>query len=456
LDTDNGTPPCLRNAADVVAAFGTDETSGRSAEAGTAGRAAWRGAGARARRIGSVAIEEAVEFSPLSADFFDDPYETYRWLRDEAPCYHNEQLGFWALSRFDDVVAAHRDWRTFSNERGLRLDQLTDPDGKAAKQNIIFMDPPDHDRMRKLVSRAFTPRAITRMEPIAHGVICEYLDALAEEPSFDAVADFSAPFPIEIISALLGVPKGDRQQIRHWTGLVLHRDPDDPNPTDDGIRALRERGVYFLELIRDKRRNPDDDMIGQLIEAEVADDDGVRHRLTDEEIAEFATLLASAGSETVTKLIGNAVVLFHRHPGEWQKLVADPSRIPNAVEEIVRYWAPSQYQGRFSLADSEWHGVTIPSNQPVFLLTASANRDDREYENPDVFDVDRNFGLSVAFGHGIHVCLGAALARLESRIAIEEWAKRWPSFTVDEARCRKVTMSNVAGYANVPIAVGRG
>jgi cytochrome P450 len=391
------------------------------------------------------------EFSPLSNEFFDDPYETYRWLRDEEPCYHNDELGFWALSRFDDVVTAHRDWKTFSNAHGLRLDQLKDPENRAADLSIIFMDPPAHDRMRKLVSRAFTPRAITKMEPVARGVINAYLDALHDHEHFDAVADFAAPFPVEIISTLLGVPEADRQQIRHWTDAVLYRRPDDPNPTAEGMDALRLRKEYFHALIDDKRADPADDMIGTLIEAEVADDDGTMHRLTDHEIVEFATLLASAGSETVTKMLGYAIVLFHRYPAEWQKLLDDPAKIPNAIEEVLRYWAPTQYQGRYSLAESEWHGRTIAAGEPVFLLTGSANRDEREYDDPDRFDVDREIGLSVGFGHGIHVCIGAALARLETRVTLEEWAKRWPSYEVDEAGCRKVTMSNVAGYANVPV-----
>jgi len=195
-------------------------------------------------------------------------------------------------------------------------------------------------------------------------------------------------------------------------------------------------------------------LIGQLIEAEVVDDDGVTNRLTDEEVAGFATLLAAAGSETVTKLVGSAIVLFHRNPGEWAKVLGDRSKVVGAVEETLRYWAPSQYQGRFSHVDSEWHGVTIPAGKPVFLVTGAANRDEREYENPDAFDVDREIGLSIGLGHGIHSCLGAALARLESRMAIEQWAERFPSYSVDEAGCRRVNMSNVAGYSNVPVTVG--
>jgi cytochrome P450 len=396
-----------------------------------------------------------MEFNPFSDDFFDDPYDMYRWLREESPCYHNERMGFWALSRFEDVVTAHRDWKTFTSTHGLTLDQLTDPDNAAAQAPmIITMDPPEHDRMRKLVSRAFTPRAITRMQTIAEGIINHYLDEVQGEPEFDAVEDWAAPFPVEIISAILGVPEGDRQQIRHWTDDLLTRLPGDPRPPQAAMEAGLNQILYFLELIKEKRARPGDDMLDQLIEAEVPDDDGNLQRLTDEEIAGFALLLASAGSETVTKLVGSAVVLFHRNPSEWQKILDDDAKIVNAVEEVLRFWAPSQYQGRFSTADSEWHGVTLPAGQPVFLLTGAANRDPREYEHPDTFDIDREIGLSVGLGHGIHSCLGAALARLESRTAIAEWRRRYPKFEVDDAGCRRVNMANVAGYSNVPVRVG--
>jgi len=395
-----------------------------------------------------------VEFNPFSADFFEDPYEIYRWLRDERPVYQNEQYGFWALSRFDDVVAAHRDWKTFSSEHGLTIDQLTDPNNAMARTSIIMMDPPDHDRLRKLVSRVFTPRAMADMEPLVRDVITTHLAPLEGERTFDLVEDFAAPFPVEVISQILGVPEGDRQQIRHWTDAMLHREPDDPRPTKEGMEGGLHQTLYFLELVAEKRKRSDDDVLTRLIEVEVPSDDGREtYQLDDGEIAGFATLLAAAGSETVTKLIGSGVVLFFRNPGEWKKLLADRAKSVNAVEEVLRYWAPSQYQGRFSHAPSEFHGETIPEGVPVLLLTGAANRDERAYDDPDRFDIDRDIGLSVGLGHGIHACLGAALARLESKVAFEEIATRWPSYEVDEAGLRRVHMSNVAGFSNVPVRV---
>jgi cytochrome P450 len=392
-----------------------------------------------------------VEFDPLSPDFFEDPYDTYRWLRDEAPVYHNEKYGFWALSRYSDVVTAHRDWKTFSNEHGLTLDQLTDPNAGVKGTSIIMMDPPEHDRMRKLVSRVFTPRAMAALEPMVREVITSYLDPLDGAESFDAVADFAAPFPVEAISVMLGVPKPDRQQIRHWTDLMLHREAGEVKPSHASLEASLLQIGYFLELIAEKRKHPADDMVTRLTEVEVEDEDGSHHHLTDAEIAGFCTLLAAAGSETVTKLIGSGVVLFAQNPGEWRKVLDDPEKSAPAVEEVLRYWAPSQYQGRFTHQPAVYEYGTIPEGVPVFLITGAANRDEREYDDPDRFDIDREVGLRVGLGHGIHSCLGAALARLESRVAFDELRTRMPSYEVDESGLARVQMSNVAGFSNVPV-----
>ena len=280
------------------------------------------------------------------------------------------------------------------------------------------MDPPDHERLRRLVSRVFTPKAVADLEPMVRGLITKYLDPLVGEPSFDLTADFAGPFPVEVICVILGVPEADRQQIRHWVDDMLHREPGDPKPdAGRGWKPGSTRSSTCWSWRAEKRRNPTPDMLSGLVEA----------GLSDEEIAGFGVLVAGAGSETVTKLVGSGVVLFDRNPGEWEKVLADPAgALPGAIEEILRYWAPSQYQGRRSTTASEWHGVTIPEDEPVLLLTGAANRDPRAYEDPDRFDIGRALKLSVGFGHGIHTCLGAALARLESRIAFEEIAKRWP------------------------------
>jgi cytochrome P450 len=393
----------------------------------------------------------AVEFDPFSTTFFDDPYDTYRRLRDEAPVYFNERYGFYALSRFEDVVTAHRDWRGLSSTHGVDLASLT-RDIPATPGMIITMDPPEHDRFRALVSRVFTPRAVTALEPMIREVIGGYVDALDGRAAFDAVTDLSGPFPVEVISRMLGVPDGERQQIRAWLDLSLHREPGRIEVTREGVTAMLELAGYFYELAGHKRRHPADDMLTRLTEVSVDRGDGVETTLDDNEIAGFATLLGGAGAETVTKLVGNAVVLFDRHPEQWDALRADPSLVPAAVEEVLRLLPPSQYQGRFSVEDRTYEGGTIPAGHPVLLLTGAATRDPRAFDAPDELRIDRPPTVSIAFGHGVHSCLGAALARMESRIAIEELARRWRRLEVDRDGLRRVHMSNVAGYSHVPVA----
>lgn len=396
-------------------------------------------------------IPEPLAFDPFSDEYFDDPYDLYRRMRDVAPVSFNDRYGFWALFRYEDVYRAHKEWQTFSSSHGVDLSTLSRPPELIRQlHSIIMLDPPEHARLRALVSRVFTPRAVAALEPMIREVITGFLDPF-DGDAFDAVTDFSAPFPVEIISRMLGVPEPDRQQIRHWLDTMLHREPGQMDPTPQGVGAAMESVGYFLELIADKRRHPADDMISRLIEVEVDRGNGDVTRLDDGEIAGFAGLLGGAGAETVTKLVGNAVVLFARNPREWQKVLDDPGKTPAAVEEVLRFWPPSQYQGRFSVRQSLYSGVTVPAGYPTILVTGSATRDERFYDRPDTFDIDRPPSLSLGFGYGIHSCVGAALARMESRIAIDELARRWPKYEVDEQACRRVHMSNVAGYAHVPL-----
>jgi cytochrome P450 len=400
-----------------------------------------------------TATAAPVEFDPFSNEFFDDPTEVYRRLRDERSVYFNEHYGFYALSRFADVLSAHRDWQAFSSAHGIELFTLTSKDEEEIRAygSIIMMDPPAHDRLRALVSRVFTPRAISALEPMVREVICSFLDPLDGADEFDAVADFAAPFPVEVISRMLGVPEGERQQIRHWLDAGLHREPGQLAPSAENERATIEAGMYWHTLTGEKRKHPADDMLSRLTQVTVDRGDGVETGLDDVEIAGFASLLGGAGAETVTKLVGNAVVLFWHHREQWQAIRDDHEKIPRAVEEILRYWPPSQYQGRFCVEEREFEGGTIPAGYPVLLLTGAATRDPRAFERADDFDIERQPGITIGFGHGVHACLGAALARLESRIALEELAKRWSRLEVDEDGLRRVNMANVAGYSNVPV-----
>jgi cytochrome P450 len=387
-----------------------------------------------------------MELNPFAHEFHDDPYPTYRWLRDEAPIYHNAALDFWALSRARDVREATLDWATYSSAEGTTLERL-DTTAFAERPMMIFMDPPRHDRLRALVSRAFTPRRVAALEPFIRATAARLLDALAARGGGDFVGDFSAPLPMEVIFTLLGVPDADRVQLRAWMDHSLERDRDTPLLPARAIEAMLHLMQYWHGFLEQLRRQPNDGLIAGLLQAEV---DG--ERLTDGEIVGFCSLLGAAGNETVTKLLANACVLFARHPAQWEAVRAERALVPGAVEEVLRYWPPSQYQGRTLTRDVEWYGQRVPQGARVLLLTGSANRDEREFADPDRFDVRRDTANHLGLGVGVHFCLGAALARLESRVGLEEFATRFPRYTVDEARCVRVHMSNVHGWERVPFA----
>ena len=394
-----------------------------------------------------------VEFDPFSEDFFNGPFETYRRLRDEAPAYHSEKYGFWALSRYDDVTPAIKDCETYSSARGVSLDMFMQEPNPDMPALVIMMDPPDHTKMRKLVNKVFTPRSVMALEPMIRATITDFVDRL-DLNGFDAVQDFSALFPVEIITEMLGVPRADRQQVRHWLDRALTREPGDFRPSPDGLAANIESGMYYYELVQKRRADPQDDMISQLTQVEVAREDGGVAQLTDIEITGFLSLLGGAGAETVTKVVASALVILSERPEQWRMLQEDRSLIPAAFEEVLRFEGPVGYLIRYSMRDIEIHGRTIPKNVPVMLVTGAATRDERAFPDPDTFDIRRKLGgFNLGFGYGAHSCLGAALARMEGRIALELLLDRLPAYEVDHAALRRVNMTNVMGYSNVPVRV---
>jgi cytochrome P450 len=318
---------------------------------------------------------------------------------------------------------------------------------------VIMMDPPDHTRMRKLVNKVFTPRAVAGLESMIRSTITDFADRL-DPTSFDAVQEFSALFPVEIISKMLGVPEADRQQVRHWIDRALTRAPGDFRPSEDGTAANIESGLYYYELVQKRRAEPQDDMISRLIEVEVERDEGGVAQLTDLEITGFLSLLGGAGAETVTKVVASALVLLAERPEQWRMLQQDRSLVPTAFEEVLRYEGPVGYLIRYSMREIEIHGQTIPKSVPVMLVTGAATRDERAFADPDVFDITRKpGGFNLGFGYGAHSCLGAALARMEGRIALELMLDRMPSFEVDRSALTRVNMTNVMGYSSVPVRV---
>jgi cytochrome P450 len=395
-------------------------------------------------------------FDPFSEDFFDGAYQTYRRMREEAPVYYNEEYDFYALTRHADVAAAFKDFETYSSAQGVDLAMIKRGGVPPEQKSIIFMDPPEHRQMRSLVNKVFTPRAIGALKPMVSDVIEQFLSAVNPD-RFDVVQDFSAYFPVEVITRMLGVPEESRQEVRHMIDTSLHREPGQLEMDEAGWEATVRTGMLYYNLIQERRAEPQDDMISRLMAAEVERDDGQRTSLDDFEIAGFATLLGGAGAETVTKLVGSAVVLFARNPDQWQKLLDDRSKIPAAVEEVLRYEAPSQYNVRYSLKEVHLHGQTIPAGKPVFLIGGAANRDPEAFTDADRFDIDRDRteAQNIGFGYGIHSCLGAALARMESAIALDKLLDLMPRYEVISDGCQRVHMQNVAGWSKVPVQVLR-
>jgi cytochrome P450 len=396
--------------------------------------------------------------TPLVYDPYDyaidaNPHPIWKRLRDEAPVYYNEQHDFYALSRFDDVLQAHLDPVTFSSAHTTVLEMMQpDPDPFMTSM-MIFMDPPQHTRYRKLVSRAFTPRHMSALEPRIRALAAGFLDefAGAGKGDFDYVADFAARLPVMVISALLGAPEEDEPQLREWSDEMLHIDPGEMM----GTKMSNIQGAvhaYWQAIIDDRRRNPRDDIMSELMASELDEADGSTRYLSDAEIHAFMSLISGAGNETVARFLGWSAVGLDQFPEQRAKLAANPALIGNAVEEILRWEAPSAIQGRWVTREVAIGGATLPAASKVALLTGAADRDERMWEDPDVINVERDMSRHVAFGYGIHFCLGAALARLEGRIALEETIKRFPSWSVDHDNLEMVHTSTVRGYAKVPIS----
>jgi cytochrome P450 len=395
-----------------------------------------------------------VIFDPFSEEFFNNPFDMYRRMRQDAPLYYNEDSDFYALTRHEDVAAALKDHEAFSSSRGcdLAMVQSDEPPQKS----IIFMDPPDHRHMRSLLNKAFTPRMIQSQRDTIVEQIDHHL-GLIDSDEFDIVQDFSGPFPVEVITRMAGVDPEYRQQVRHWIDKSLSREPGQIGYSEAGMQANIDTGMYYYGLVQKRRETPQDDMISRLIAAEIPGQDGQMRRLDDIEITGFATLLGGAGAETVTKLVGTAMVLFARNPEQWQKLLDDRDKVPAAVEELLRYEGPVQYNVRYTLKEAHVPSGTIPAGKAVFLISAAANRDPDAFTDADTFDIDRDRteAQNLGLGYGIHSCLGAALARMESVIALEKLLDFMPRYEVKWDELQRVHMQNVAGYSNVPVRVLR-
>jgi cytochrome P450 len=388
-----------------------------------------------------------IYYDPFDYEIDLDPHPVWKRMRAEQPLYWNERYEFWALSRFDEVWAAYHDTTTFSSAHGVQLETL---DAPVEHASMIFMDPPDHDRLRKLVSRAFTPSRIRELEASVTELVDDYLEQFVGAETFDYVEQFGALVPPMVIGELLGVPAPDRDQLRHWFDDILHHDEHSTGPSERATAAGLATFEYVTAMIAQRRRAPRDDLITALLDAEL-DEGGAARKLDDFEVVSFVLLLAGAGVETVARLLSWAAVVLARNPDQRALLAQDPALIANGVEELLRYEAPSPVNGRWVTRPFEAYGTVVPAESKILLLNGSANRDEREFDDPDRFDVRRTIKRHITFGYGAHFCLGAALARLEGRIALASTLARFPTWEIDDAELVPVHTSTVRGYASVPI-----
>jgi len=392
-----------------------------------------------------------IEYNPYALDIQHNPFPCWKQLRDGAPVYFNPEFNFYALSRYEDVMAAALDPTTFISGEGVTFD--------GSDRGIPFLiniDDPEHGWYRKLLSRVFTPKRVAELEPFVREIATHYLEAARGREPFDLVQDFSLRLPLDVIGELIGLPVELRGTIHDLAMRASARDPDPAKagrPDEDAIQAVRETMGVFHELVVDRRKHPRDDVITTLINAEVVDDEGVTHRLSDELITAQFLLLANAGHETVTNLIGNGAVALWWYPDQRAELVEDPSLIPGAVEEMLRWDNPAPLMGRWATRDVELHGTTIPADSRVMLIMSSANHDERQYEDPELFDIHRVPARPLVFGFGLHLCLGASLARLEARVAFEELLARFPNYEIDEVGVVRGAPTMLRGLTNLPVVL---
>ena len=393
-----------------------------------------------------------VLLDPYDYDFHEDPYPYYKRLRDEAPLYRNEEIGFWALSRHQDVREGFRNSTTLSNRDGVSLDPISRGPHASKTMSFLAMDDPAHLRLRTLVSKGFTPRRIRELEPRVTELAVQHLDVMLEKSdsgTVDYVAEFAGKLPMDVISELMGVPVEDRDRIRAMADGVMHREDGVNDVPKSAIEASINLMVYYQDMIAERRKKPADDLTSALLEAEIDGD-----RLTDEEVLGFLFLMVIAGNETTTKLLANAAFWGHRNPDQLTPVYSDPERIPLWVEETLRYDTSSQLLARVVSGELNLYDTAIPDGDVLLLLPGSAHRDERVFDNPDDFVIGRESGSNLlSFGSGAHFCLGAHLARMEARIALAELFKRIRGFEVDEANAVRVHSSSVRGFAHLPMTV---
>lgn len=388
-----------------------------------------------------------VYFDPYDVAINADPYPAYATLRDHAPLYYNERYDFWALSRHTDVEKALVNWQTFSNTRSDILDII-----KAGVELppgvILFEDPPIHTKHRGLMSRVFTPRRMAALEDQVRAFCVRCLDPLVGSGGFDVVEHLGAVMPMRVIGMLLGIPEEDQTAVRDQTDANLRTEPGKPMDVKQDRVA---NGDLFAEYIEWRSKHPSDDLMTQLLNAEFEDEHGETRKLTRQEVLTYTAVIAGAGNETTGRLIGWLAKVLAEHPDQRREVVNDRSLIPNVIDETLRFEPTGHATARFVMHDIDYYGTTLPAGSPVLLLLASANRDERRYANPEVYDIHRSDIQHLTFGYGLHYCLGANLARLEGRVALDELLNRFPEWDVDRDNIKLAPTSTVRGWERMPI-----
>ena len=389
--------------------------------------------------------DQPLTYSPFDAEVIADPYPVYRELRANSPAHWSREANSWVLSRYDDVSAALADPATYSSASGI----FPTPPGVDMTElflpMLIMSDPPRHTQLRQIVSRAFTPRRIAALEPHIETLVKDLLDQTPEAGNWEFVSGFAGPLPAIVIADMLGVPRDDRDQFRAWSTTLIQSNPV-RGEFGAGLDAAAALYEYFTAFLAERRAHPQDDLMTALVQAEV---DG--EYLSEEELLGFCLLLLVAGHETTTNLLSNSAVVLAQHPDVRQQLADDPELVPAAVEELLRYDSPVQGLARTLTAPVELHGESMQTGDTVLLLFGSANRDDHAFPHADRFDVNRHPERQVAFGRGIHFCLGASLARLEARIALQTLLTRRPDWDVDLDAAVRLHSGPIRGYISLPM-----
>lgn len=386
-----------------------------------------------------------VEYDPFAYAVQEDPYPIYRRLRDEAPAWWSARRRFWAISRYADVLAALKDPARFSNRHGIILEKGFE-DEAISIFSILALDPPRHDRQRALISRGFTPRRVAELEPYVGALVDGSLDAVTPQGRCDFVEDVAAKIPMDVISELVGVPQADREWLRQLADTMVHRGEGASEIPAAAMRASLDLRAYFASWVVDAKRRGRQDLAGTILRAAI---DG--EHLSEEEVIGFLFLLVIAGNETTTKLLGNALYWLWRHPRQRARVAADPSCIPAWIEETLRFDTVTQGVARTLAADVVLHGETLREGDRALLLLGSANRDERHFANPDVFDLGRDGSGSLSFGTGTHFCLGANLARLEARMTLERVMARMRDWDLVASGLERVRSPTVRGFSAMPM-----